>query len=163
MLSDLYVFLFFHMELCALSCLNSDLKRKANTVKNYQAKIELLGSYDPQKQLIIKDPYYVSIVVCMFCCWFSRVSKYNTLKSTPFNFKPLKTWLQILWLSRTQGGKRAIIALTVEDVKMRHKFCMTRTESLQCVSNFMKFWLDFGGLHLFILSPTQPKQARRAH
>lgn len=39
----------------------SDLKRKANSVKNDKAKIELLGSYDPQKQLIIKDPYYVSI------------------------------------------------------------------------------------------------------
>uniref|UniRef100_A0A3Q1AZW8 Low molecular weight phosphotyrosine protein phosphatase n=1 Tax=Amphiprion ocellaris TaxID=80972 RepID=A0A3Q1AZW8_AMPOC len=36
----------------------SDLNRKANSVKNYTAKIELLGSYDPQKQLIIKDPYY---------------------------------------------------------------------------------------------------------
>lgn len=44
-----------------LSALHSDLKRKAKSVKDYQAKIELLGSYDPQKQLIIKDPYYVSI------------------------------------------------------------------------------------------------------
>lgn len=41
----------------------SDLKRKASSVKNYKAKIELLGSYDPQKQLIIRDPYYVSIQV----------------------------------------------------------------------------------------------------
>lgn len=51
------------VKLCACSCLHSDLKRKANSVKNYRAKIELLGSYDPQKQLIIKDPYYVSIKV----------------------------------------------------------------------------------------------------
>ncbi|XP_034143518.1 low molecular weight phosphotyrosine protein phosphatase isoform X2 [Esox lucius] len=36
----------------------SDLKKKANSVKNSKAKIELLGSYDPEKQLIIKDPYY---------------------------------------------------------------------------------------------------------
>ncbi|XP_056150716.1 low molecular weight phosphotyrosine protein phosphatase isoform X2 [Lampris incognitus] len=35
-----------------------DLQRKANSVKNCKAKIELLGSYDPQKELIIKDPYY---------------------------------------------------------------------------------------------------------
>ncbi|MBN3296065.1 PPAC phosphatase, partial [Amia calva] len=37
-----------------------DLNRKANQVKNCKAKIELLGTYDPEKQLIIKDPYYVS-------------------------------------------------------------------------------------------------------
>ncbi|MGH0133992.1 UNVERIFIED_CONTAM: hypothetical protein FKN15_065368 [Acipenser sinensis] len=35
-----------------------DLKKKASQVKNCKAKIELLGSYDPQKQLIIQDPYY---------------------------------------------------------------------------------------------------------
>ncbi|XP_006883735.1 PREDICTED: low molecular weight phosphotyrosine protein phosphatase-like [Elephantulus edwardii] len=35
-----------------------DLKRKGNQVKNCKAKIELLGSYDPQKQCIIEDPYY---------------------------------------------------------------------------------------------------------
>ncbi|XP_069351385.1 low molecular weight phosphotyrosine protein phosphatase isoform X2 [Eulemur rufifrons] len=35
-----------------------DLNRKSNQVKNCKAKIELLGSYDPQKQLIIEDPYY---------------------------------------------------------------------------------------------------------
>ncbi|XP_028653588.1 low molecular weight phosphotyrosine protein phosphatase isoform X2 [Erpetoichthys calabaricus] len=33
-----------------------DLNRKAK--QNCNAKIELLGSYDPQKQLIIEDPYY---------------------------------------------------------------------------------------------------------
>ncbi|KAK2544790.1 Acp1 [Columba livia] len=36
-----------------------DLKRKSNQVQNCKAKIELLGTYDPQKQLIIEDPYYV--------------------------------------------------------------------------------------------------------
>ncbi|XP_032752130.1 low molecular weight phosphotyrosine protein phosphatase-like [Rattus rattus] len=35
-----------------------DLNRKSNQVKNCRAKIELLGSYDPQKQLIFEDPYY---------------------------------------------------------------------------------------------------------
>jgi low molecular weight phosphotyrosine protein phosphatase len=35
-----------------------DLNRKSNQVKNCKATIELLGSYDPQKQLIIDDPYY---------------------------------------------------------------------------------------------------------
>ncbi|XP_048192969.1 low molecular weight phosphotyrosine protein phosphatase-like [Perognathus longimembris pacificus] len=34
------------------------LKRISNQVKNCKAKIELLGSYDPQKQLMIEDPYY---------------------------------------------------------------------------------------------------------
>ena len=43
------------------SGLHSELNRKAKSVKDHRAKIELLGSYDPQKQLIIKDPYYVSI------------------------------------------------------------------------------------------------------
>lgn len=42
-------------------CLLRDLNHKAKQVKNHKAKIELLGSYDPQKQLIIQDPYYVSI------------------------------------------------------------------------------------------------------
>ncbi|XP_032209372.1 low molecular weight phosphotyrosine protein phosphatase isoform X1 [Mustela erminea] len=35
-----------------------DLNRKSNQIKNCKAKIELLGSYDPQNQLIIEDPYY---------------------------------------------------------------------------------------------------------
>lgn len=38
-----------------------DLKRKSNQVQNCKAKIELLGTYDPQKQLIIEDPYYVCV------------------------------------------------------------------------------------------------------
>ncbi|XP_045727836.1 low molecular weight phosphotyrosine protein phosphatase-like [Mirounga angustirostris] len=35
-----------------------DLNRKSNQIKNCKAKIELLGSYDPQNHLIIEDPYY---------------------------------------------------------------------------------------------------------
>ena len=35
-----------------------DVNRKSNQVKNCRAKIELLGSYDPQKQFIIENPYY---------------------------------------------------------------------------------------------------------
>ena len=35
-----------------------DMNRKSNQVKNCRAKIKLLGNYDPQKQLIIEDPYY---------------------------------------------------------------------------------------------------------
>ena len=29
--------------------------------KDATAEVKLLGSYDPQKELIIEDPYYVSI------------------------------------------------------------------------------------------------------
>ncbi|XP_063078483.1 low molecular weight phosphotyrosine protein phosphatase isoform X1 [Engraulis encrasicolus] len=53
----------------------SDLNRKAGKVKNTKAKVELLGSYDPEKQLIIKDPYYGCdedfekvYVQCVRCC-----------------------------------------------------------------------------------------------
>ncbi|KAL7865049.1 hypothetical protein AOLI_G00164690 [Acnodon oligacanthus] len=52
-----------------------DLKRKANSIKNFKAKIELLGSYDPDNQLIIQDPYYGSdkdfetvYEQCVRCC-----------------------------------------------------------------------------------------------
>ncbi|NXT82737.1 PPAC phosphatase, partial [Zapornia atra] len=52
-----------------------DLKRKSNQVSNCKAKIELLGTYDPQKQLIIEDPYYGSekdfetvYEQCVRCC-----------------------------------------------------------------------------------------------
>lgn len=55
------LFLFFFSRCCLLPHLHSDLNRKAKSVKDYKAKIELLGSYDPQNQHIIKDPYYVSI------------------------------------------------------------------------------------------------------
>ena len=34
-----------------------DLTRESNQVKNSKAKIKLPGSYDPQKQFIIEDPY----------------------------------------------------------------------------------------------------------
>lgn len=37
----------------------SDIKARAP--KTYTAKIELFGSYDPKKELIIRDPYYVSL------------------------------------------------------------------------------------------------------
>lgn len=42
-------------------------------MQNYKAKIELLGSYDPQKQLIIKDPYYVSIQVNSYAVCFQTL------------------------------------------------------------------------------------------
>ncbi|XP_054976471.1 low molecular weight phosphotyrosine protein phosphatase isoform X1 [Sorex araneus] len=52
-----------------------DLNRKSNQVKNCKAKIELLGSYDPQKQTIIEDPYYGNesdfetvYQQCLRCC-----------------------------------------------------------------------------------------------
>ncbi|XP_043760998.1 low molecular weight phosphotyrosine protein phosphatase-like [Cervus elaphus] len=48
----------FHYILCMDESNLRDLNRKSNQVKNCRAKIELLGSYDPQKQLIIEDPYY---------------------------------------------------------------------------------------------------------
>ncbi|KAG9334107.1 hypothetical protein JZ751_009142 [Albula glossodonta] len=59
----------------ALLWASADLNKKANAVKSSKAKIELLGSYDPQKQLIIKDPYYGSeedfemvYEQCLRCC-----------------------------------------------------------------------------------------------
>ncbi|CAG5928037.1 unnamed protein product [Menidia menidia] len=68
-------FMSFEYILCMDESNMSDLTRKANSVKNHKAKIELLGSYDPQKQLIIKDPYYGSdedfekvYVQCVRCC-----------------------------------------------------------------------------------------------
>ncbi|KAF2982152.1 hypothetical protein EK904_002575, partial [Melospiza melodia maxima] len=52
-----------------------DLNRKSNQVKDCKARIELLGTYDPQKQLIIEDPYYGSekdfetvYEQCLRCC-----------------------------------------------------------------------------------------------
>ncbi|XP_038127073.1 low molecular weight phosphotyrosine protein phosphatase isoform X2 [Cyprinodon tularosa] len=68
-------FMSFEYILCMDESNLSDLKRKANSVKNCRAKIELLGSYDPQNQLIIKDPYYGSdedfekvYEQCLRCC-----------------------------------------------------------------------------------------------
>uniref|UniRef100_A0A4W2GS91 Low molecular weight phosphotyrosine protein phosphatase n=1 Tax=Bos indicus x Bos taurus TaxID=30522 RepID=A0A4W2GS91_BOBOX len=51
-------FVTFDYILCMDESNLRDLNRKSNQVKNCRAKIELLGSYDPQKQLIIEDPYY---------------------------------------------------------------------------------------------------------
>ncbi|XP_072218536.1 low molecular weight phosphotyrosine protein phosphatase isoform X1 [Leuresthes tenuis] len=68
-------FMSFEYILCMDESNLSDLKRKAKSVKDHKAKIELLGSYDPQKQLIIKDPYYGSdedfekvYDQCVRCC-----------------------------------------------------------------------------------------------
>ncbi|KAM7395376.1 hypothetical protein PAMA_006914 [Pampus argenteus] len=68
-------FINFEFILCMDESNLSDLNRKAKSVKNSRAKIELLGSYDPQKQLIIKDPYYGSdedfekvYEQCVRCC-----------------------------------------------------------------------------------------------
>ncbi|XP_035534780.1 low molecular weight phosphotyrosine protein phosphatase isoform X2 [Morone saxatilis] len=68
-------FLNFEYILCMDENNLSELNRKAKLVKDYKAKIELLGSYDPQKQRIIKDPYYGSdedfekvYEQCVRCC-----------------------------------------------------------------------------------------------
>ncbi|KAM8846410.1 low molecular weight phosphotyrosine protein phosphatase isoform X2 [Synchiropus splendidus] len=68
-------FMSFEFILCMDESNLRDLNKKANSVKNYKAKIELLGSYDPQKELIIKDPYYGSDAdfervyeQCVRCC-----------------------------------------------------------------------------------------------
>ncbi|XP_049445379.1 low molecular weight phosphotyrosine protein phosphatase isoform X2 [Epinephelus fuscoguttatus] len=68
-------FLSFEYILCMDESNLRDLNRKAKQVKNDRAKIELLGSYDPQKQLIINDPYYGSdedfekvYQQCVRCC-----------------------------------------------------------------------------------------------
>ena len=34
--------------------------------KAYTANIELFGSYDPEKELLIRDPYYVSILLSLY-------------------------------------------------------------------------------------------------
>ncbi|XP_041662021.1 low molecular weight phosphotyrosine protein phosphatase isoform X2 [Cheilinus undulatus] len=68
-------FMSFEFILCMDESNYNELERKAKQVKNHQAKIELLGSYDPQKQRIIKDPYYGSdedfekvYQQCVRCC-----------------------------------------------------------------------------------------------
>ncbi|XP_032399077.1 low molecular weight phosphotyrosine protein phosphatase isoform X3 [Etheostoma spectabile] len=68
-------FMSFDYILCMDDNNLSELNRKAKLVKNYHSKIELLGSYDPQKQLIIEDPYYGSdkdfekvYEQCVRCC-----------------------------------------------------------------------------------------------
>ncbi|KAI1897990.1 hypothetical protein AGOR_G00088990 [Albula goreensis] len=68
-------FMSFDYMLCMDESNLRDLNKKANAVKSSKAKVELLGSYDPQKQLIIKDPYYGSeedfemvYEQCLRCC-----------------------------------------------------------------------------------------------
>ncbi|XP_015106607.1 low molecular weight phosphotyrosine protein phosphatase isoform X1 [Vicugna pacos] len=68
-------FVTFDYILCMDESNLRDLNRKSNQVKNCKAKIELLGSYDPQKQLIIEDPYYGNdsdfetvYQQCLRCC-----------------------------------------------------------------------------------------------
>ncbi|KAK9531545.1 hypothetical protein VZT92_010964 [Zoarces viviparus] len=53
-------FMSFEYILCMDDSNLSELNRRSNLVKNNSAKVELLGSYDPQNQRIIKDPYYGS-------------------------------------------------------------------------------------------------------
>ncbi|KAK1888725.1 Low molecular weight phosphotyrosine protein phosphatase [Dissostichus eleginoides] len=68
-------FMEFDYILCMDESNLSELNRKAKAVKNGSAKIELLGAYDPEKQLIINDPYYGSdedfekvYEQCVRCC-----------------------------------------------------------------------------------------------
>ncbi|XP_036295282.1 low molecular weight phosphotyrosine protein phosphatase isoform X1 [Pipistrellus kuhlii] len=68
-------FVTFDYILCMDESNLRDLTRKSHQVNNSKAKIELLGSYDPQKQLIIEDPYYGNesdfetvYQQCLRCC-----------------------------------------------------------------------------------------------
>ncbi|XP_032998906.1 low molecular weight phosphotyrosine protein phosphatase isoform X1 [Lacerta agilis] len=68
-------FLTFDYMLCMDESNLRDLKRKSNSVPNCKSQIELLGSYDPQNQLIIEDPYYGTdedfetvYQQCLRCC-----------------------------------------------------------------------------------------------
>ncbi|KAL7988022.1 hypothetical protein Chor_006941 [Crotalus horridus] len=68
-------FLTFDYILCMDESNLQDLRRKCNQIKNCKAKIELLGSYDPENQLIIEDPYYGNdedfetvYQQCLRCC-----------------------------------------------------------------------------------------------
>ncbi|KAK1333321.1 hypothetical protein QTO34_006862 [Cnephaeus nilssonii] len=68
-------FVTFDYMLCMDESNLRDLTRKSHQVNNSRAKIELLGSYDPQKQLIIEDPYYGNesdfetvYQQCLRCC-----------------------------------------------------------------------------------------------
>lgn len=68
-------FMTFDYILCMDESNLRDLKRKSNQIMNCKAKIELLGSYDPQNQLIIEDPYYGNdedfetvYQQCLRCC-----------------------------------------------------------------------------------------------
>lgn len=61
--------------LCMYKNNPTDVNRKSNQVKNCKAKIKLLGSCDPEKQLIIEDPCYGNesnckpvYQQCLWCC-----------------------------------------------------------------------------------------------
>ncbi|KAM9445249.1 low molecular weight phosphotyrosine protein phosphatase isoform 1-T1 [Clarias gariepinus] len=65
----------FEYILCMDDSNKRDLDRKASGIKNSKAKIELLGSYDPENQGVIQDPYYGSekdfetvYEQCVRCC-----------------------------------------------------------------------------------------------
>ena len=45
-------------------CVSSELEEMKP--KNCTAKLELLGKYDPEGELVIRDPYYVSTVEYVF-------------------------------------------------------------------------------------------------
>ncbi|XP_030054789.1 low molecular weight phosphotyrosine protein phosphatase-like [Microcaecilia unicolor] len=76
-------FLTYDYILCMDESNLRDLKRKSGQIKNCKSKIELLGSYDPQKLLIIEDPYYGNeedfetvYQQCVRCCK-SFLEKYS--------------------------------------------------------------------------------------
>uniref|UniRef100_V9KKA5 Low molecular weight phosphotyrosine protein phosphatase n=1 Tax=Callorhinchus milii TaxID=7868 RepID=V9KKA5_CALMI len=65
----------FDYVLCMDNSNLQDLKRKADKVSDCKAKIQLLGTYDPQHQDVIEDPYYGSekdfervYEQCLRCC-----------------------------------------------------------------------------------------------
>lgn len=39
-----------------------------------QAKIELLGKYDPNGELNIRDPLFVNIIICIYLCIIIYIS-----------------------------------------------------------------------------------------
>ncbi|CAH1785943.1 unnamed protein product [Owenia fusiformis] len=51
----------------------SELTKKQKKVKKEtKAKIALFGEYDPQKELIIEDPYYVGSASPWSCCFSNK-------------------------------------------------------------------------------------------
>uniref|UniRef100_A0A8C6S1X8 Low molecular weight phosphotyrosine protein phosphatase n=1 Tax=Nannospalax galili TaxID=1026970 RepID=A0A8C6S1X8_NANGA len=77
-------FALFDYRLCMDESNLRDLNRKSNQVKNCRAKFELLGSYDPQKQLITEDPCYGNDsdfeLVDQQCLWCFKSYYVNILK-----------------------------------------------------------------------------------
>ncbi|XP_069462160.1 low molecular weight phosphotyrosine protein phosphatase isoform X5 [Ambystoma mexicanum] len=68
-------FLSYDYMLCMDESNLRELKRRGDKIPNCKSKIELLGSYDPQKCLIIEDPYYgkdedfeTVYQQCLRCC-----------------------------------------------------------------------------------------------